>query len=71
VELATRNYWWPGVTRNMGKYVERCDLYQRMKNRMEELAVKQGTEETMVASNSRFYNEATGSGREECDIGSM
>ena len=40
VELVTRNYWWPGVTRDMGRYVEGCDLYQRMKNRMEELAGK-------------------------------
>ena len=40
VELVTRNYWWPGVTRNIGKYVEGCDLCQRMKNRMEELVGK-------------------------------
>ena len=26
VELVTRNYWWPGVTRNIGKYIEGCDL---------------------------------------------
>jgi len=26
VELVTRNYWWPGVTRNVGKYMEGCDL---------------------------------------------
>ena len=32
VELVTRNYWWPGVTRDVGKYVEGCDLCQRMKN---------------------------------------
>jgi len=36
VELVTRNYWWPGVTRDVGKYVEECDLCQRMKNRTEE-----------------------------------
>ena len=36
VELVTRNYWWPGVIRDMGKYVEGCDLCQRMKNRTEE-----------------------------------
>ena len=36
VELVTRNYWWPGVTRDIGKYVERCNLCQRMKNRTEE-----------------------------------
>jgi len=40
VELVTRNYWWPEVTRDMGKYVEGCDLCQKMKNRMEELAGK-------------------------------
>jgi len=40
VELVTRNYWWPRVTRDVGKYVEGCDLYQRMKNRTEELAGK-------------------------------
>jgi len=40
VELVTRNYWWPGVMRDIGKYVEGCNLCQRMKNRMEELAGK-------------------------------
>jgi len=25
VELVTRNYWWPGVTRDVGRYVEGCD----------------------------------------------
>ena len=40
VELVTRNYWWPGVTRDVRKYVEGCDLCQRMKNRTEELAEK-------------------------------
>ena len=40
VELVTRNYWWPGVTRDVERYVEGCDLYQRMKNRMEEPAGK-------------------------------
>jgi len=40
VELVTRNYWWPGVTREVGWYVEECDLCQRMKNRTEEVAGK-------------------------------
>jgi len=40
VELVTRNYWWLGVTRDVGKYVERCDLCQRMKNKTEEPAGK-------------------------------
>ena len=35
-----RNYWWPGVTRDVGRYVEGCDLCQRIKNRMEELVGK-------------------------------
>ena len=40
VELVTRNYWWLEVTRDVEKYVEECDLCQRMKNRTEELAEK-------------------------------
>ena len=40
VELVTRNYWWLGVTRDIGKYMEGCDLCQRMKNRTEDLAGK-------------------------------
>ena len=35
MELVTRNYWWPGVIRDIGKYVKGCNMCQRMKNRME------------------------------------
>jgi len=34
-ELMMRNYWWLGVMRDMGKYVENFNMCQRMKNRME------------------------------------
>ena len=40
VELVMRNYWWPDVTRDVGKYVKGCDLCQRMKNRAEKPAGK-------------------------------
>ena len=40
MELVTRNYWWPGVIRNVGKYMEEYDMCQRMKNRMEILTEK-------------------------------
>ena len=40
VELVMRNYWWPEVMRDIGKYMEGYDLYQRIKNRMEEPAGK-------------------------------
>jgi len=40
VKSVMRNYWWPGVIRDVGKYVEGCDLCQRMKNRVEEPAGK-------------------------------
>ena len=40
VESVTRNYWWPGVTRDVGRYMEGCNLCQRIKNRMEEVAGK-------------------------------
>jgi len=31
-ELVARNYWWPGLTKEVGKYVEGCDTCQRHKN---------------------------------------
>ena len=34
-ELITRNFWWPGVTKEVKKYVEGCDACQRNKNRTE------------------------------------
>ena len=35
VELVTRNYWWPGVTKEVKQYIEKYNQYQRMKNRTE------------------------------------
>jgi len=40
MELVTRNYWWPGVTKEVRKYVDRCDACQRYKNRSEAPAGK-------------------------------
>ena len=37
MELVTRNYWQLGVTKDMGKYVEECDMCQ---NKMEVSARK-------------------------------
>ena len=31
-ELVTRNFWWPGVTREVKRYVEGCDACQHNKN---------------------------------------
>ena len=39
-ELVTRNYWWPGVMKKVGKYVDGCDACQRYKNRSEAPAGK-------------------------------
>jgi len=38
MELVTRNYWWLGVTRDVGRYVEGYNMCQQMKNRTEEIA---------------------------------
>ena len=35
MELVTRNYQWSEVTKNIGKYMNSYNLYQRMKNRTE------------------------------------
>jgi len=40
VELVTRNYWWPGIMKEVKRYMEGCDQCQRMKNRVERLAGK-------------------------------
>jgi len=39
-EMVTRNFWWPGVTREVKQYVEGCDACQRNKNRTEQPAGK-------------------------------
>ena len=43
----TKNYWQPGVTKDIRKYVDRCDLCQRMKNRTETLVGKLMTNEVL------------------------
>ena len=40
MELVTRNHWWPGVIKDVEKYVDSCDICQRMKNRIEVLVGK-------------------------------
>jgi len=40
MELVMRNYWWLGVTRDIGRYIEECDMCQRIKNRMEKVVEK-------------------------------
>ena len=40
VELVTRNFWWPGVMKEVKQYVEGCDFYQRNKNHTEQPAGK-------------------------------
>jgi len=40
VELVGRNFWWPGVTREVKQYVEEYDACQRNKNCTEQPAGK-------------------------------
>ena len=39
-ELVTRNYWWPGVTKEVEKYVKRYNACQRYKDQSEAPAGK-------------------------------
>ena len=39
-EMVTRNFWWPGVTREIKRYVEGYNACQRNKNRTEQPARK-------------------------------
>jgi len=38
--LVTRNFWWPGVTKEVKQYVEECNSCQRNKNHIEQPADK-------------------------------
>ena len=40
VELVTRNFWWPGVTKEVKRYMEGCDACQQNKNCTEQLTGK-------------------------------
>jgi len=35
-EMVTRNFWWPGVTREVKRYIEGCNACQRNKNHTEQ-----------------------------------
>ena len=39
-ELVMQNYWWLGITKDMVKYMEGCNICQRMKNRTKVLIRK-------------------------------
>jgi len=59
-ELVTRNFWWPGVTKEIKKYIEGCDAYQRNKNRTEihrETHAKCSTKEALDLYFSGLYYE--------------
>jgi len=36
VELVTRNFWWPGITKEIKRYVEGCNACQQNKNCIEQ-----------------------------------
>ena len=40
VELVTRNYWWPGVIKEVGRYVDEYNTCQRYKNQSKAPAEK-------------------------------
>jgi len=40
VELVTRNFWWPGITKEMKWYIEGCNTCQHNKNCIEQPAGK-------------------------------
>ena len=40
IELVMRNYWWPEIIKDVRKYIDSCDMCQRMKNKTEALVGK-------------------------------
>ena len=43
----TRNYWQPEMTKDVEKYVDRYDIYQRLKNQVEAPVGKLMTNEVL------------------------
>jgi len=60
-ELVMRNYWWPEVIRDVGKYVNECDLCQRMKNHIEvpmgKLMVNKVPEKSWIYLTVNFFTK--------------
>lgn len=48
LEMISRNYWWPGITKFVFRYVDGCDTCQRYKNFPQPLAGKLMPPETPV-----------------------
>ena len=40
MEIVTKNYWWPGIIRDVEKYIKGYNMCQQMKNRTEVLVEK-------------------------------
>ena len=40
MKFVTRNYWWLRVTKDVERYVDGCNMCQRMKNQTEVLVEK-------------------------------
>ena len=61
------------MTKNIGKYIDRYNIYQRMKNQTEILAgnLKLSTREAMNISDSRFYPKVAIDSNKECNLSSM
>ena len=66
----TWNYWWPGVTKDVGRYVNDYDICQRIKNRTKVPAGKLKLSKILEAIdtfNSRLYYEVTIGSWKECN----
>ena len=50
----TRNYWWLGITKDVERYVNGCDLYWKIKNYTEVPAEKL-MENNVRIEDSRLY----------------
>jgi len=51
VELVTRNFWWPGVTKEVKRYVEECDACQQNKTASRKIDAKLNPRKTLDVMN--------------------
>jgi len=77
VELVGRSYWWPGMTKEVGRYIEECNACQRYKNNTEALAeklmpnTKYHTKEIMDTHKHRLYYQTATCPRIQLNLSCM
>jgi len=62
MELVTRNFWWPGVTKEVKKYIEGCDVLMEIKRFDHKTKVKARSERQNLQTALQLCTKQVGTG---------